>query len=367
MHDDAVLGGPGARFIKPQVRQELHTSVQAITTAKHRDWSLPAAMVDSQMTVYRYTRSGTGETRYFTSDEHAEQTVPDEWQRGEAIQISKGVDGRQAVQFGLAHSTVSDYDELLQLYQLEDAPEPVEANRAITAIERLASQPWFARTLLFIAFFALLSEASAPGVGVAGFISGLCFLLFFWSQFLNGTADWLEVLLFVGGLTFVLLEIFVIPGLGVFGVGGGVMIIVSIVLASQTFVIPRNSYQLEQLPSSLLMVVLAFGGGLAALLIVPRFLPRTPYVSRMMLAPPEGEQRDELSQRESLVNWVHLQGKRGVTTTRLSPSGKARFGDDLVDVISDGELIPAGTDICVVEVHGNHILVRAIDEDPAWT
>jgi membrane-bound ClpP family serine protease len=277
------------------------------------------------------------------------------------------VDGRQAVQFGLAHSTVSDYDELLQLYQLEDAPEPVEANRAITAIERLASQPWFARTLLFIAFFALLSEASAPGVGVAGFISGLCFLLFFWSQFLNGTADWLEVLLFVGGLTFVLLEIFVIPGLGVFGVGGGVMIIVSIVLASQTFVIPRNSYQLEQLPSSLLMVVLAFGGGLAALLIVPRFLPRTPYVSRMMLAPPEGEQLDELSQRESLVNWVHLQGKRGVTTTRLSPSGKARFGDDLVDVISDGELIPAGTDICVVEVHGNHILVRAIDEDPAWT
>ena len=48
-------------------------------------------------------------------------------------------------------------------------------------------------TLLFVAFFALITEASAPGIGIAGFISGLCFLLFFWSQFLSGTAGWLAV------------------------------------------------------------------------------------------------------------------------------------------------------------------------------
>ena len=38
-----------------------------------------------------------------------------------------------------------------------------------------------------------------PGIGVGGFVSGVCFLLYFWSQHLNGTAGWLEVLLFIAG------------------------------------------------------------------------------------------------------------------------------------------------------------------------
>ncbi len=49
---------------------------------------------------------------------------------------------------------------------------------------------------------------------MAGFISGISFLLFFWSQFLNGTAGWLELILFTGGLACIALEIFVLPGFG---------------------------------------------------------------------------------------------------------------------------------------------------------
>ena len=51
-------------------------------------------------------------------------------------------------------------------------------------------------------------------------IAGLCAILFFWSRFLGGTAGWLEVTLFVLGILFIGLEIFVIPGFGVAGVGG---------------------------------------------------------------------------------------------------------------------------------------------------
>jgi membrane-bound ClpP family serine protease len=47
-----------------------------------------------------------------------------------------------------------------------------------------------------------------------------------------------------------------------------------------------------------------------------------------------------------------------VTTTPLTPAGKARFGHELVDVIADGEFVSRGTAVTVVEVHGNRILVR---------
>lgn len=103
------------------------------------------------------------------------------------------------------------------------------------------------------------------------------------------------------------------------------------------------------------------GGMVAAFVFIRRFLPHTPYLRRMMLEPP-GEENEDLTERESLVNWSHLQGKRGVATTQLTPSGKARFGDDVVDVISDGDLISKGEDVFVAEVRGNHVLVLPIDE-----
>ena len=57
------------------------------------------------------------------------------------------------------------------------------------------------------------------------------------------------------------------PGFGVFGVGGGIMVLLSIVLASQTFIFPRNAYQLEQVPGSLFTMVVACGGVMSARLV----------------------------------------------------------------------------------------------------
>ena len=71
---------------------------------------------------------------------------------------------------------------------------------------------------------------------------------------------------------------------------------------------------------------------------------------------------EELQQRESLVDWAHLSGQQGVTTTRLNPAGKARFGDEVVDVISDGILVPAESPVHVIEVSGNHVLVRLVEQ-----
>ena len=56
-------------------------------------------------------------------------------------------------------------------------------------------------------------------------------------------------------------------------------------------------------------------------------------------------------------------GKRGTVVTRLTPAGKAQFGDQLVDVITDGELVPAGAEVRVVEVSGNHVLVQPLNQD----
>jgi len=82
--------------------------------------------------------------------------------------------------------------------------------------------------------------------------------------------------------------------------------------------------------------------------------------NRLMLAPPTAEEASRIYQREAIAQLDHLLGATGVTTTPLLPSGKALFGDQMVDVIADGEVVERNQSVRVVEVRGNRVLVRQV-------
>jgi membrane-bound ClpP family serine protease len=88
---------------------------------------------------------------------------------------------------------------------------------------------------------------------------------------------------------------------------------------------------------------------------------RAPLLRNVMLSPPEGEERQQRDRRELLVDWSHLVGQQGTTTTPLTPSGKARFGDEVVDVITDGIAVPRGAQVVVVDAVGNRVVVDVAD------
>jgi membrane-bound serine protease (ClpP class) len=358
VHADAMLGGPGETALSRDELVDLRGPLPGIARAVDRDWSLPLALVDPQVQVYRCTRTVGGEIRYLSPEELDSLPDRDDWNRDDQpLPTANGITGATAAEWGLARSVVQNFDDAKSLFQIEGDLPTARPNWALTFVEWLAD-PKIAGFLLFVGIFALIFEMSTPGIGVPGFIAGLCFLLFFWAHILNGTAGWLEVLLFLGGVLCLAIELFVLPGMGIFGIGGGLMIITSIVLASQTFVVPTNAYQLRQFPVSLLMVASGLAGGLAAVAAIRRFLPDTPYFNRMMLNPPVGEERDALSRRESLAVFDHLHGKRGQSATPLVPAGKALFGDELVDVRSDGEFLPKGTPVIVADVTGSIVVVK---------
>jgi membrane-bound ClpP family serine protease len=358
--EEALLGGPGDRYLSPEDLEEMREPIRQLARNKGRDWSLFMALLDAKLPIHRCTREGTGEVRLFSQQERSAQSDPDVWVVGEPLDTSAGLSAGLAGQLGLVRFSSAQVEQVPALYGIQAEPETLEAGWLITRVEHLAAQAWFGRTLLFIAFFALITEASTPGIGVPGFVSATCFLLFFWAQFLNGTAGWLEVMLFTGGLVCVLLEILVLPGFGIFGIGGALMMIASIILASQTFVLPQNAYQFQQMPRSMLTVVMAGFGGFAAIAFLRRYLPHTPWLRHLFLPPPEDERASDLERREALVDFRHLVHKMGMATTQLAPSGKARFGDDLIDVLTDGDVVPAGARVVVVDVRGNRVLVRPV-------
>ncbi|GAH71886.1 unnamed protein product, partial [marine sediment metagenome] len=52
-----------------------------------------------------------------------------------------------------------------------------------------------------------------------------------------------------------------------------------------------------------------------------------------------------------------LLGKEGVALTTLRPSGRAEFGEEVLDVVADGEFIAPGARIKVIRVGGNRVVV----------
>lgn len=364
MHPEAVLGGEGdIVFSNRDLELARDTIRKVIAKRKSRSWSLPTAMIDPNLEVFRYTRLGKVKySEYFSEEEWREQADSDQWKQGEPVtERPFQVSGREAVDYWLAHEVVEDFAELKELYGLEADPALSEPGWAQFLIDAMA-HPAVAFFLLVVGFSAIYAELHAPGIGIGGFLALVCFLLFFWSRFLGGTAGWLEVTLFVAGVLCLLLEVFVLPGFGIFGLGGGLLILVSLILASQTFFLPQNTYQAAELRRTLTMLGASAVAVIAAVVLLNRWLPRARFLGGMVLHPPSDEEVEDLSQRESLVHFESLLGAQGITTTQLTPSGKARFGSQLVDVMADSEVIPQGTEIVVVEVLGNRVLVRPASE-----
>ncbi|HIF32675.1 MAG TPA: hypothetical protein EYQ75_13595 [Planctomycetaceae bacterium] len=363
MRTESVLGGPGDWHPSARDLKDLTKPLQKLANELDMTSSFLTAMIDENFQLFEYVHQTTGAKKWYGDLEHQALDSAELWKRGDRVETGVGLTTERARQLGVCKDEFAGFDQLKQRYQLHDDLEILEENPFIARLESLATSPWFVSTLLSVAFFAMIGEASAPGIGVPGFLSGLAFLLFFWAQFLNGSAGWLEVILFVGGFVAILLELIVIPGFGVFGFGGGIMILTSIVLASQTFVFPQNAYQVAQVPQSMYGLIAALASTFFGALVMRKYLADVPYLRRLMLQPLEARDVHELEQREAIVDFDHLANKTGIATTPLRPAGKARFGDQVVDVTCERESIDRGESLSVASIQGNKVIVRRLHRD----
>lgn len=364
MHPEAHLGGKGTVEIDGKTLEAAREQIKN-SPGKNvaHSWSLMAAMIDPSVELFSFQNNKTGEIRYLSTEERMSLPDKDNWRQnarikpaGELLRLTSN----RAQELEIASHVVGGFDEFRQLYGFTTDVRMAEPNWALELVEALSS-PALAILLLVIGFVGIYVELHAPGTGVGGFVAALAFLLFFWSNFLHGTAGWLEVLLFLGGLFCLLLEMLVLPGFGIFGLGGGVMILGSLVLASQTFVLPRTESQLAELRHSLTVVAAAMVVVVGSSIALRRYLPKAPVFNRMVLAPSSEEDLIDLDYRESLVDYSHLIGQVGTAATNLMPSGKADFDGQLVDVITEGLPIDRGTSVVVAKTRGNRVLVRRAD------
>ncbi len=231
----------------------------------------------------------------------------------------------------------------------------------VTPAERIARLiAAAAPILMMLGFLGIYIEFRTPGIGLPGMLGVFCLVLFFWGHHIAGLAGMEDLILFAVGVLLLLLELLVIPGFGITGLLGIVLIFLSLV-GAMTRMTPGGPW-LPTWPDIQIPVyklALSLVGTGAGILLLSRYLPRSRLFNRLALSAATSAAEGYTASPDT-SRWV---GKTGTTLTPLHPSGAARMDGERLDVVTSGEFLDAGVPVRIVEAHGSRIVVA--QEDPA--
>ena len=158
---------------------------------------------------------------------------------------------------------------------------------------------------------------------------------------------WFLIFLISLGILLVFMELLILPGFGVAGIPGCLLILIGAGVA-------WSEYGLQTaLTSTGITLVLVIPLAIIALSL----LRRTPVIQTFILNAAENKEDGFQAPPSELVNLV---GKSGKTLTPLRPTGAALINGHRVDIVTQGEFVAPETDVEVIFVEGSRVVVRSL-------
>jgi membrane-bound serine protease (ClpP class) len=257
--------------------------------------------------------------------------------------------------YGISQGTVATREDLITLLGLEMKDVTVMEESRSDKLVALITGGVVTSLLIMIGLVAVYLEISSPGFGFPGTAAIIVFSIVFLGGALMGTMDSLELLLFILGVILLAVEVFLIPGFGVTGIMGLVLMSAGLILSRQDFIIPDFDWQVDVFLRNLMIVMAAIVGSGGLIALIMAFFPRLPLFNRLILTTPADVSKELFPQKEETPEEII-----GTALTDLRPAGKARFGLEVLPVESDGEYIPAGERVRITEQSGNRIKVERL-------
>ena len=154
-----------------------------------------------------------------------------------------------------------------------------------------------------------------------------------------------QVAILVAGLFLLIIEMF-IPGFGVAGITGVVLLIVGIILTART---PFEAF--------VMFLILVF---LLAILLrtILRSAAKGKLSKKLILNLQAKQELGYTASKDS----SEMIGRKGIALTDLRPAGTGEFDKVRLDIVTEGGFIEKGTKIKIISVNGNRIVVESMVE-----
>ena len=274
-------------------------------------------------------------------------------QEGKVITFSTS----EAIKYGFCDAELNSVEEILKRQNISEYE---ISNFQLSSSENIISlflNPFVSGILLLLIFGGLYFELQTPGVGFPIIASITALLLYLIPYYLNGVAENWEIVLLFFGIILIAVEVFVIPGFGIFGIlglftsiGSLILIMLNNDLFDFTFVVSGDivSASLAVLSSIFLLGILILFGGIK--------LTDTDAFKKIAL---EETQDSKLGYVSNKYSDEYI-GKKGKAFTVLRPSGKVIIDEKLCDATSYDGFIEKNSKIKVVGNEGSALKVSKI-------
>jgi len=254
----------------------------------------------------------------------------------------------------LSAGTAADIDAVLALLGMEGAQqvriEPTGAEQLAFWLDLISP------LLLLVGIVGLYIEFKTPGFGLPGIAGIAAFAVYFLGGYVGGLSglEWAAV--FVLGMALVVVELFVFPGTVVLGLAGAALMLVGVIMGAVDVYPGMPAVpSLPQLRLPLRDLVVAMAGSLVVAAALTRLLPHTELYHRMVSrsASAMAVETDRRRIQQSML------GQEGEAVSVLRPGGKAQFGDEIIDVITQGEMLPKGKRVRIIGFSAAEAIVES--------
>jgi membrane-bound serine protease (ClpP class) len=325
----ATVVNQNAEAMPDKYQSYMRATMRATAEAKGRDPHIAEAMVDQD--IYIPEISDSGKVLTFTTSE--------------------------AIKNGFCEAEVSSIDELIKRYGFKSFKiDKIEIKAADKFIDFFIS-PYVHGILIMIIIGGIYFELQTPGMGFPSAAAIVASLLYFAPLYAEGLAENWELLIFVAGIILIILEVFVIPGFGIAGVGGIVLVVVGLVLSLlNNIVFDFSMVSFDSILEATFVVIIAiFGAMILAFIGVKHILssPRFGLTLNTEIGTKSGFEAVNF-QNEELV------GEEGFTKSILRPAGKIEINNKVYDAVSQESYIDKGERVKVVKQFNSQLQVRKV-------
>jgi len=331
-----VQGGQ-AKAVGEKMVSYFRSEMRATAEAHNRDGDVAEAMVD------------------------ADKVVPTVSEKGKLLTLTT----REALRVGVANGQAESLSELTVLLELDEGELVREETSWSEELARAITDPTVSGLLMSIGMLGIMIEFYTPGIGFAGGIGFFSLLCFFFGHRVAGLAGSEELIMILSGVALIGAEVFVIPGFGIAGILGLSLLVTGLVTSMGE--LPQGySWDIGYFEEPFRVLVYSLIGAMVAATVLAKYLPRSRLGSWMVLNRNLGENSSQTETHESDGSALEILievGARGVTTTPLRLSGKARFNGMTFDVISRDEYLETNSPVQVVEASGSRVVVVATSHE----
>jgi membrane-bound serine protease (ClpP class) len=262
----------------------------------------------------------------------------------------------EAIKHGFCEGEANSKEEVMKLAGIDDYYFVEQDPGLIELIILFLLNPIVSGLLIMIMIGGIYFELQTPGVGFPLVAALTAAALYFAPHYLHGLAEHWEILLFILGIGLVVVEIFVLPGFGVAGISGIILILTALVLSMTMNFGFDFSFAPPMTIIKKIAIVIGFGTGgfLMSIWLGMKLINVNSRLGSIALKTELGKETGFISQDLSMNVLV---GKTGRAVTFLRPAGKIEIGEEIYDAISEFGLIDKDTEVIVTRFENSQLVV----------